>query len=194
MITRVMTWKSFPHYWPFVRKIHRRPVDSPQKGPVMQDFEVCFVVRRNNVFENSSVIGNFRHHDSFVTSLKLECAVSALSCFVEVRFSSIVSVLFNVASLSLGQSYVNSDKSTKSLTWPQQNRVHILEYTLIVHRNITLMSLFTTETVLVAKCSRNNILKFHMHFLIKIGISRYKQVSVKHNSGFSYNLRCSVIL
>ena len=25
----------FQHYWPFARKIHQSPVDSPQKGPVM---------------------------------------------------------------------------------------------------------------------------------------------------------------
>ena len=25
-------WKPFPHYWPFVRGIHRSPVNSPHKG------------------------------------------------------------------------------------------------------------------------------------------------------------------
>ena len=25
-------WKHFPHYWPFVRGIHRWPVNSPHKG------------------------------------------------------------------------------------------------------------------------------------------------------------------
>ena len=30
----VMTRKRFPCYWPFVRGIHRQPVDSPDKGPV----------------------------------------------------------------------------------------------------------------------------------------------------------------
>ena len=28
----VITWKHFPRYWPFVRGIHRSPVDSPHKG------------------------------------------------------------------------------------------------------------------------------------------------------------------
>ena len=28
----VITWKHFLHYWPFVRGIHRWPVDSPHKG------------------------------------------------------------------------------------------------------------------------------------------------------------------
>ena len=28
----VIKWKYFPHYWPFVRVIHRSPVNSPHKG------------------------------------------------------------------------------------------------------------------------------------------------------------------
>ena len=28
----VIKWKYFPHYWPFVRGIHRSPVKSPHKG------------------------------------------------------------------------------------------------------------------------------------------------------------------
>ena len=28
----VIKWTHFPHYWPFVRGIHRWPVNSPQKG------------------------------------------------------------------------------------------------------------------------------------------------------------------
>ena len=26
-------WEHLPHYWPFVRGIHRSPVNSPHKGP-----------------------------------------------------------------------------------------------------------------------------------------------------------------
>ena len=28
----VIKWKHFPRYWPFVRRIHRSPVNSPYKG------------------------------------------------------------------------------------------------------------------------------------------------------------------
>ena len=28
----VIKWRHFPHYWPFVRGIHRSPVNSPHKG------------------------------------------------------------------------------------------------------------------------------------------------------------------
>ena len=32
----VIEWKPFPHYWPFVRGIHRSPFNSTHKGPVMR--------------------------------------------------------------------------------------------------------------------------------------------------------------
>ena len=28
----VIKWKHFPRYWPFVREIHRSPVNFPHKG------------------------------------------------------------------------------------------------------------------------------------------------------------------
>ena len=40
----VRLWECFPHYWPFVRGIHRRPMDSPHKGPVMCNLDVLFVI------------------------------------------------------------------------------------------------------------------------------------------------------
>ena len=37
----------FTDYLPFVRGIHRSPVDSPHKRPVMQTFNIFFVVSLN---------------------------------------------------------------------------------------------------------------------------------------------------
>ena len=39
----VMAWTHIPHYWPFVRGIHRSSMDSHQhdkKGPVMRSFDI----------------------------------------------------------------------------------------------------------------------------------------------------------
>ena len=36
----VTAWNRFPHYWPFVRGIHRSPVVTHYKGPVMRSFRV----------------------------------------------------------------------------------------------------------------------------------------------------------
>ena len=32
MLPSSLKWKHFARYWPFVRRIHRSPVNSPQKG------------------------------------------------------------------------------------------------------------------------------------------------------------------
>ena len=37
----VMKWKHYPYYWPFVRVIHRLPLDSPHMGPVQVMVMVC---------------------------------------------------------------------------------------------------------------------------------------------------------
>ena len=42
----VIKWKHFPRYWPFVRGIHRSPMNSPQR-PVTRSFDVFFDMRQN---------------------------------------------------------------------------------------------------------------------------------------------------
>ena len=58
----VMTWKRFRRYWPFVRGIHRSPVDSPHKGPVN-------VFAQAKCWTNSGVAVDVMHHDAHITSL-----------------------------------------------------------------------------------------------------------------------------
>ena len=41
----VIKWKHFPRCWPFVRGIHRSPVNAPHKG--QQSFDVFFDLRLN---------------------------------------------------------------------------------------------------------------------------------------------------
>ena len=41
----VIKWKKNPRYWPFVRGIHRWPVNSPAHRPVTQSFDVFFDLR-----------------------------------------------------------------------------------------------------------------------------------------------------
>ena len=44
----VIKWKHFPRYWPFVRGIHRWPVNSPHKWPVTR--KIRPVTQRFDVF------------------------------------------------------------------------------------------------------------------------------------------------
>ena len=41
----VIKWKHFPHHWPFVRGIHRSPVNSPHKCQWHSSFDVFFDLR-----------------------------------------------------------------------------------------------------------------------------------------------------
>ena len=44
----VIKWKHFPRCWPFVRGIHRCPVNSlPAKRPVTRSFDIFFDLRPN---------------------------------------------------------------------------------------------------------------------------------------------------
>ena len=48
----VIKWKPFPRYWPFVRRIHRSPVNSPHKET--RSFDVCFDLRLNKRLSKQS--------------------------------------------------------------------------------------------------------------------------------------------
>ena len=50
----VIKWKHFPRYCPFVRGIHRSPVNSHHKGQVTRSFEVFFDLCLNKRLYNPS--------------------------------------------------------------------------------------------------------------------------------------------
>ena len=80
----VIKWKHFPRYWPFVRGIHRRPVNSPHKGPVTRSFDVFFDLRPINAWVNNSKAGDLRrnhaHYDVTVMISKLKPFVTTVIC------------------------------------------------------------------------------------------------------------------
>ena len=49
----VIKWKHFPRYWPFVRGIHRSPVNSPHR-PVKRSFDVFVDLRSNKRLSKQS--------------------------------------------------------------------------------------------------------------------------------------------
>ena len=58
----VIKWKHFPRYWPFVRGIHRSPLNSPHKGqwrgPLMFSL-ICVWINR---WVNNREAGDWRRH------------------------------------------------------------------------------------------------------------------------------------
>ena len=58
----VIKWKHFRRYWPFVRGIHRSPVNSPPKGQwrgVMMFSLICALI---NGWMNNREAGDLRRH------------------------------------------------------------------------------------------------------------------------------------
>ena len=50
------------HYWPFVRGIHRSPVDSPHKGQCHGALMFSFICTWTNGWANNPDIGDLRQH------------------------------------------------------------------------------------------------------------------------------------
>ena len=68
----VIKWKHFPRYWPFVRGIHRSPVNSPHKGQWRGALMFTLICARINGWVNNGEAGDLRrnraHYDVIVMS------------------------------------------------------------------------------------------------------------------------------
>ena len=58
----VIKWKYFPRYWPFVRGIHRLPVNSPHKGQWRRALMFSLICTRINGLVNNHGVGDLRRH------------------------------------------------------------------------------------------------------------------------------------
>ena len=58
----VIKWKHFPRYWPFVRGIHRSPVNSPHKGQWHGALTFFFICAWINDWVNNREAGDLRGH------------------------------------------------------------------------------------------------------------------------------------
>ena len=66
----VIKWKHFPHYWPFVRGIHRSPVNFPHKGQWCGALMIYLIWTWINAWVNNCEAGDLRcylaHYDVIV--------------------------------------------------------------------------------------------------------------------------------
>ena len=66
----VIKWKHFPRYWPFVRGIHRSPVNSPHKGQWRRALMFSLICAWLKGWVNNGNAGNLRrrrsHYDANV--------------------------------------------------------------------------------------------------------------------------------
>ena len=62
----VIKWKHFPRYWPFVRGIHRSPVNSPHKGQWREALMFLFICARINNHDAGDLRRHRIHYDVIV--------------------------------------------------------------------------------------------------------------------------------
>ena len=58
----IIKWKHFPCYWPFVRRIHRSPVNSPHKGQWRRALMFSLICAWTNSWANHGDTGDMRYH------------------------------------------------------------------------------------------------------------------------------------
>ena len=72
----VIKWKHFPRYWPFVRGIHRSPVDSPHKGQWRGALMFSLNCAWINGWVNNREAGDLRRHRAhYDVILMIFCAL-----------------------------------------------------------------------------------------------------------------------
>ena len=75
----VIKWTHFPRYWPFVRGIHRYPVNSPHKGQWRGALMFTLICARINGWLNNREAGDLRRHRAYsdvivmVKSMRVLC-------------------------------------------------------------------------------------------------------------------------
>ena len=82
----VIKWKHFPRYWPFVRGIHRSPVNSPHKGQWRGVLMFSLICAWINAWVNNREAGDLRrHHAHYDVTVMIR-----LKVLVSVQVSSAV--------------------------------------------------------------------------------------------------------
>ena len=82
----VIKWTHFPRHWPFVRGIHRSPVNSPHKGQWRGALMFSFICAWINVWVNNREAGDLRRHRAHYDVIVM-CILSAYFT-VEYRYNS----------------------------------------------------------------------------------------------------------
>ena len=79
----VVKWKHCPHYWSFVRGIHRSPADSSHKGQRRGAFMYSLICAWTNGWANHRDAGDVRRHSAHydVAVMKRGTGWNSESCF-----------------------------------------------------------------------------------------------------------------
>ena len=110
----VSKWKHFPRYWPFVRGIHRSPVNSPHKGQWRGALMFSSICAWTNSWTNNREAGDLRRHRSHCDAIVMPRNIvmySDLVCLY--RDGSVLGIYFMITSPALQIVKKNKQKDGK---------------------------------------------------------------------------------
>ena len=84
----VIKWKHFPRYWPFVRGIHRSPVNSPRNGQWRGIFMFSLIWARTKGWVNNRDAGDLRRHPTDYDVTVMTAGVVAMRNICSHNFDS----------------------------------------------------------------------------------------------------------
>ena len=82
----VIKWKHFPRYWPFLRGIHRWPVNSPHKGQWRRALIFSLICAWINDWIDNREAGDLRRHRPNYDFIVMFALCRVMLWFVYVRF------------------------------------------------------------------------------------------------------------
>ena len=93
----VIKWKHFPRYWPFVRGIHRWPVNFPYIGQWRGALMFSLICVCNNSWVNNGDAGDLRkhraHYDVTVMDVNINIFEIISGTFWKILFTFIVHIV-----------------------------------------------------------------------------------------------------
>ena len=75
----VIKWKNFPRCYPFVRGIHRSPVNSPHKGQWRGGLMFSLICTRINGWVSNREAGDLRRHRAYYDVIVMKYGNASLS-------------------------------------------------------------------------------------------------------------------
>ena len=106
----VIKWKHFPRYWPFVRGIHRSPVNSPHKGQWRGVLMFSLICARINAWVNNREAGDLRcyraHYDVTVMKANIMAADHLISNVT--RSSTAMALIAHITRLCLTRGRIST--------------------------------------------------------------------------------------
>ena len=102
----VIKWKHFPRYWPFVRGIHRSPVNSPHKGQWRGTLMFTLICARINGWVNNREAGDLRrhcvHYDVIVMYILISISFTTGASYIRDSFRKVIPLCLQAIPMQMG--------------------------------------------------------------------------------------------